>query len=118
MRKRKNGDVEILLMTSREKGKWPIASGWPSCRMKDAKAAAKEAREDGVSGKIRPEPVGGRKNGRENPLKVRVYVLKVKRQNKRWPERHERRRKWLSPKTAAKLFLPKLRLGDHQPEDG
>jgi hypothetical protein len=117
VRKRKNGDVEILLMTSRE-GKWPIASGWPSCRMKHAKAAAKEAREDGVSGKIRPEPVGGRQERAKNPLKVRVYVLKVKRQNKRWPERHERRRKWLSPKTAAKLFLPKLRLGDHQPEDG
>ena len=65
-----------------------------------------------------PSPSAGGKNGRENPLKVRVYVLKVKRQNKRWPERHERRRKWPSPKTAAKLFLPKLRLGDHQPEDG
>ena len=54
-------------MTSREKGKWPIARGWPSRRMKHAKAAAKEAREDGVSGKIRPEPVGGRQERAGEP---------------------------------------------------
>ena len=31
VRKLKDGDVEILLMTSREKGKWLISRGWP-CR--------------------------------------------------------------------------------------
>ena len=49
----------------------------------DAQATvAKETRDDGgVSGKIRPEALGKRrKNGRENPVKVRVYLLKVKRQ--------------------------------------
>jgi hypothetical protein len=58
--------------------------------MKGRKAAAKETGENGgVSGKIRPDAVGRRReNGRENPIKVRVYVLKVKRQNKVWPERH------------------------------
>ena len=30
VRKRKNGDVEILLMTSREKGKWLIARDGPA----------------------------------------------------------------------------------------
>ena len=45
---------------------------------------------------------GGARTGGRTPSKVGVYVLKVKRQNKRWPERHERRRKW--PSTRQSCF--------------
>jgi 8-oxo-dGTP pyrophosphatase MutT (NUDIX family) len=113
MRKAKNGHVELLLITSRKKGKWLIPRGWPCRGMKDRKAAAKEASEEaGVRGTIRGI-VGTyrrRKRGRDKPIKVQVYVLRVRDEKKRWPERKVRRRKWTTPKEAARTVSnPDLR---------
>ncbi|MGB7917572.1 MAG: NUDIX domain-containing protein, partial [Rhodomicrobium sp.] len=53
LRLAKNGAIEILLVTSRDTGRWIIPKGWTSKRIKDCKAAAREAREEaGVKGKI------------------------------------------------------------------
>jgi hypothetical protein len=41
---------------------------------------------------------------------VKVYPLKVSRESKRWPERRERKIRWLSAKEAAEAVRePKLR---------
>ena len=56
LRRSKKGALEILLVTSRTTGRWIIPKGWPSKRIKDHKAAAREARQEGgVKGKIKPK---------------------------------------------------------------
>ncbi len=50
---------EILLVTSRETGRWVIPKGWPMKGKSGSEAAAREAFEEaGVVGEIAPEPLG------------------------------------------------------------
>src|SRR3974390_952808 len=59
LRRTKSGALEVLLVTSRGTGRWIIPKGWPSKRLRDRKAAAREAREEaGVKGKILPKARG------------------------------------------------------------
>ena len=104
-----DGEINILLVSSRETGRWVIPKGWPSKKMSDAKAAAREARQEaGVTGKVWRKPVGFyryRKVLPENSriLDVAVYVLWVRKQRKSWPEQKERTRIWTTLEDAAKL---------------
>ena len=100
---------------SRDTGRWIIPKGWPSKRLKDCKAAAREARQEaGVKGKILREAIGSywyvkRELGGEDPIEVRVFLLKVSKRCKRWPERRERRRAWFEIEDAAnKVSDPEL----------
>jgi 8-oxo-dGTP pyrophosphatase MutT (NUDIX family) len=106
VRKKRNGRLEVLLITSRKKGKWLIPKGWPVRGLSDRKAAAKEAKEEaGVSGRIRSKPIGSyryAKRSGEKPIRVKVFILKVERQKKRWRECDERRRKWAIGNSAAR----------------
>ena len=53
------GEVEVLLITSRETRRWVIPKGWPIKGMKSAKSAAREAFEEaGVLGKVAKTPIG------------------------------------------------------------
>ena len=115
LRRGKNGAVEILLVTSRTTGRWIIPKGWPSKRIKDYKAAAREARQEaGVKGKIKPKAIGSYRYvkpelGEGAPIDVAVYLLSVRKQAKRWPEKHERRRAWFDVLDAArKIAEPEL----------
>jgi 8-oxo-dGTP pyrophosphatase MutT (NUDIX family) len=107
LRLAKNGSIEILLVTSRDTGRWIIPKGWTSRRIKDCKAAAREAREEaGVKGKIPREAIGTyryikRELGNGALIEVRVFLLKVSKRCKRWPEKHERRRAWFDIEDAA-----------------
>ena len=79
LRQAKDGTLEILLVTSRDTGRWIIPKGWPSKRLKDCKVAAREARQEaGVKGKIRREATGSywyvkRELDGEDPIEVRVF---------------------------------------------
>jgi 8-oxo-dGTP pyrophosphatase MutT (NUDIX family) len=54
-----DGEINVLLVSSRETRRWVIPKGWPSKKISDAKAAAREAREEaGVTGKVYRKPVG------------------------------------------------------------
>lgn len=115
LRRRKCGAVEILLVTSRTTGRWIIPKGWTSKRLKDAKAAAREARQEaGVKGKIKPKAIGSYRYvkpelGDGAPIDVAVYLLSVRKQAKRWPEQHQRRRAWFRVLDAArKITEPEL----------
>jgi 8-oxo-dGTP pyrophosphatase MutT (NUDIX family) len=57
---RKAGDgVEIMLITSRDTGRWVLPKGWPEGGESFYDAAAREAGEDaGLSGSISPQEVG------------------------------------------------------------
>jgi 8-oxo-dGTP pyrophosphatase MutT (NUDIX family) len=115
VRQLKNGVVEVLLVTSRETGRWIIPKGWTSKRLKDFEAAAREAmQEAGVEGRITTEAIGHyryvkREVGSDRPVEVTVYLLAVKKQRKRWPEKSERLRVWFpASEAAAKVDEPEL----------
>lgn len=108
VRKADNGQVEILLVTSRDTGRWVIPKGWPSKRMTDASAASREAKQEaGVTGKIAAAPIGTyryRKVEKDSSrlIEVAVYRLAVKKERKRWPEMVQRDRAWFDLETAAR----------------
>ena len=74
LRKAPSNTIEVLLISSRDTGRWIIPKGWPSKRMTDSAAAAREAKQEaGVVGKIAKKPFGNyryRKTEKEN---VRLF---------------------------------------------
>ncbi len=110
-RKTKTGDKEILLITSRDTGRWILPKGWPMKGKDDPDAARQEAWEEaGVSeGKVKPDPLGSykyrkRRDGAPDiACKTAVFPLKVIELTEDFPESDERERRWVSPKKAAKM---------------
>jgi 8-oxo-dGTP pyrophosphatase MutT (NUDIX family) len=99
---------EFMLVTSRETRRWIIPKGWPKRGKSPHRSAAREAFEEaGVLGAVGRRAIGSfsyekrLKSGRSVQCEVRVFPLKVKRQRKEWPEKRERRVKWLSASKAA-----------------
>ena len=105
----KGKDKEVLLITSRGTGRWIIPKGWPMHGKSDAEAATQEAWEEaGVRAtKTSPMPIGSyryAKNGPGGivtPMEAQVYMVKVDKLAKKFPEATERKRKWFRPKEAA-----------------
>jgi hypothetical protein len=104
-----NGEVEVLVMTSRETQRVVIPKGWPMKNRKSWTAAKIEARQEaGVIGDIGRKPIGQyrywkRLEGFFALVKVAVYPLPVRRQLAEWRERHERSQAWLPAEDAALL---------------
>lgn len=119
-RLRGGGGLEVLLVTSRETGRWVIPKGWPIRNLSPEASAAREAWEEaGVKGQPGPHCLGiysyekgvGKPTGPRvyHPCVVAVYPLEVGHIAKSWPEAGERKRKWFSPKKAArKVAEPEL----------
>ena len=108
---------EILLITSRDTGRWVIPKGWPMEGKSLAEAAAQEAWEEaGVEGGSDLLPVGafayrkGLPGDRSVPCVVEVFALRVDRLASKFPEKGQRQRKWFAPEKAAKnVAEPELR---------
>ncbi len=105
-----DGEVQILLVTSRGTGRWIIPKGWPHDGKTPAQSAAEEAWEEaGVLGKAKDIPLGlysYRKqmgDADDLPCVAMVYPVKVKRLAKSFPEVGQRKRKWVSRKKAAQM---------------
>ncbi len=99
---------QILLITSRDTGRWVIPKGWPMNGKTPAQAAACEAHEEaGVEGQVFDHVLGiysYRKVMTKNTdvtCIVAVFPVKVKRLLTDFPEKDERRRKWFSLNKAA-----------------
>lgn len=112
----KNGKVEILMITTRRTGRWIIPKGWPMDGETPAGAAATEAYEEaGVEGKLSHDVLGFYSyskayDGERLPCVVAVFPLKVTKKHKNFPEKGQRRRKWVSRKKAARMvWEPELR---------
>lgn len=111
------GRVEVLLITSRDTGRWVIPKGWPVAGKSPAESAAQEAWEEaGVRGQEGQEALGlytyDKLRGTKEalPCAVSVYPLRVEELAARFPERKERRRRWFGADKAAKLVAePELR---------
>jgi 8-oxo-dGTP pyrophosphatase MutT (NUDIX family) len=104
------GEIEVLLITSRETRRWVIPKGWPIKGMSSAKSAAREAFEEaGVGGKVRKRPVGTYhydkrlKNGRLQHVRVAVFSLQVESEAEAYPELGQREKSWVTPAEAARL---------------
>ena len=122
----RDDDVEILLITTRKKGRWSLPKGWPIRRSTPQKTAKIEAYEEaGVRGRIANERIGCFTKRRRRKLQsvlceVEIFPLDVKRQQEDWPEKRERKRIWVDARKAAKLVKkPGLRraiknFGDRQ----
>lgn len=100
----------VLLISSRGTGRWIIPKGWPMEGRSLAGAAAREAWEEaGVIGRIQRSEIGrygyqkDQDEGFSIPVDVRVFQLAVRKLAEKFPERHERERKWFPPKEAAEL---------------
>ena len=108
-RRDKQGNIEIMLITTRQTRRFTLPKGWGMKGRSDRKTARIEAREEaGVEGRIADEAVGSyfywKRTGRcFLPVRVTVYPLKTRRMLSRWKERRERLRKWLRPDEAALL---------------
>jgi 8-oxo-dGTP pyrophosphatase MutT (NUDIX family) len=101
-------DVEILLITSRDSGRWVIPKGWPMAGKLPHQVAEREAWEEaGVKGKARKKSFGyytylkALDSGETVPSVVQVHLLEVARLDEHFPEREQRRLQWFAPHEAA-----------------
>lgn len=115
-RRTRRGELRVLLITSRDTGRWLIPKGWPMRRRTEAEAAAREAYEEaGVRGEVSLRSLGfffylkGLGNGRFAPCICRVFPLEVREMLRKYPEIGQRRIKWLPrDKAARRLMEPEL----------
>ena len=108
------GKLRVLLVTSRESRRWVIPKGWPMQGKAAWDAARIEAREEaGVTGQVAHEPIGRyhyRKRlpgGKRLECRVTVFPMLVRKELPHWKEMRERRRRWVSPRKAAKMVQEK-----------
>lgn len=110
------GDLRILLITSRDTGRWLVPKGWPMRNRTEAEAAAREAFEEaGVRGDVAQRSIGlyvydkWIAKGRPIRCTVRVFPLRVREMLRSYPEIGQRRLKWFPPdKAARKVAEPEL----------
>jgi 8-oxo-dGTP pyrophosphatase MutT (NUDIX family) len=102
---------EVLLITSRERGRWILPKGWPINGLDGAGTAAQEAWEEaGVKplkvnkkslGQFHYDKILG--NGASAPVEANVYSIEVDKLSDSYPEADERKRDWMAPNKAAEL---------------
>jgi 8-oxo-dGTP pyrophosphatase MutT (NUDIX family) len=99
-----DGTIEVLLVTSRDTGRWIIPKGNIGAGSTPAQAANQEAFEEaGVKGIIASSlPLGNYTcskrlpSGEYRTAMVEVYLMRVKEELKRFPEKRERKLAWVS----------------------
>lgn len=105
-----NAGVEVLLITSRDTGRWVIPKGWPMAGLTPEHSAAREAWEEaGVAGVVNPVSLGRYgylKDLAEDgavPCAVAVFGLRVETLADKFPEKSQRQRQWFPQTEAATL---------------
>lgn len=104
----KKGAVEVLLISSRDTGRWIIPKGWPMDGMRPAEAAAQEAWEEaGLRGRFYDDVLGLYSYSKwidedlSIPCIVVVFALEVSHEDTAFPEAGLRKTKWMSRKKAS-----------------
>jgi 8-oxo-dGTP pyrophosphatase MutT (NUDIX family) len=100
--------LEVMLITSRETGRWVIPKGWPAPELAPGLSAAQEAMEEsGLVGQVSEQPIGCYYYSKRLPdgsavyCTVEVFAFAVEKQMRTWPEKAERRTRWFTPQDAA-----------------
>ncbi|MCV6592140.1 MAG: NUDIX hydrolase [Silicimonas sp.] len=106
----KNGKLRVLMVTSRDRGRWVMPKGWTMDGKTPWQAAEIEALEEaGAVGFISDQPVGTYHydkrlgGGKIRRCEVTLYPLVVEKLKRRWKEERQRKRHWFAPGKAAKL---------------
>ncbi|WP_414579058.1 NUDIX hydrolase [Anabaena sp. CCY 9402-a] len=102
----KNGRVEILLITTRDRQRWVMPKGGIVNGMTPPASAAKEAWEEaGVIGQVDGNKLGTYKYRKRGKIYcVKMYLLPVDIVSSNYPEASTRYRRWLDAKQAMKLM--------------
>lgn len=107
-RVKKKGDVEVMLISSLDTGRWIIPKGWPMDGMRPAEAAAQEAWEEaGLRGRVHGSVLGLYSYSKwldeelSIPCVVLVFPMEVSQVDEVFPEAGQRKIKWMSRKKAA-----------------
>ncbi|WP_438754004.1 NUDIX hydrolase [Pararhizobium sp. O133] len=105
----KPGEIEVLVVTSRESGRWVIPKGWPMKNKALYEAAAIEAEQEaGVRGPVRKKAVGSYtylktlETGAVVPCIVDVFQIEARETADKFKEKGQRRSAWVSPDEAAR----------------
>jgi 8-oxo-dGTP pyrophosphatase MutT (NUDIX family) len=100
--------LQILLITSRDTGRWVTPKGNPMTGLTDPLSAAEEAFEEaGVRGPVGKISLGSfhydkRLSGKaRRSTEVALYPLEVQTEFDDWDEAHERTRRWFTAAEAA-----------------
>jgi len=106
----RGGLIEVMLITSRDTGRWVLPKGWPEGGEELHESAAREAAEEaGIAGTMSHIKAGSYFYGKVLPTgmrrrcEVRVFPMQVSEVVSDWPEKNERRREWFSAGRAAQL---------------
>ncbi|MAY60764.1 MAG: NUDIX hydrolase [Rhizobiales bacterium] len=101
LRERK-GRREVLLITSRDTGRWIVPKGWIEEDEDGAAAAEREAWEEaGVLGTTIGPALGSYDYLKIRPQRgdvlctVDIHLLRLEEERGRWPEYKQRKRKWV-----------------------
>lgn len=104
-----NDQLNVLVITSRDSGRWVIPKGWPMKKKSPHEAAAIEAREEaGVRGIVRKKPIGRYTylkwldDGDVAPCVVDVFQLEATQISQDFKERGQRSIAWVTPDEAAR----------------
>lgn len=102
----RGGRLSVLLVTSRDTGRWVIPKGYLEKKEKPYRCAQREALEEaGIIGKVRKRPLGYYTYMKDNetPLTVSIHLLRLRNEVSQFPERAQRLKIWVSPAEAALL---------------
>jgi 8-oxo-dGTP pyrophosphatase MutT (NUDIX family) len=108
VRRAPDGGIEVLLITSRDTGRWVVPRGNPIAGKSPPESAAQEAFEEaGVIGPVEPRAIGlysyqkRRRFGLAVPATVHLFRMKVAEEREDWPEKAQRERRWFAAEEAA-----------------
>ncbi len=95
--RRRDGDLEVLLITSRGGRRWVLPKGIVEPGMTPPVSAAKEAREEaGIEGAVSERSLGKyRQDKWGGTCRIEVFPMRVTSESENWPEAEIRRREWL-----------------------
>ena len=100
--------VEVLLVTSRDTGRWVVPKGHLMVGKAHHEAAAIEAEEEaGVRGIVSPVPLGRfdylkrTPGSADQPMRVELFAFQVRETLERWKEMGQRERRWFTTAEAA-----------------
>jgi 8-oxo-dGTP pyrophosphatase MutT (NUDIX family) len=109
-RRTEDGRIEVLLITSRRRGRWILPKGWVEEEESPTRAAEREAYEEaGVMGRASGAELGRyqyvKKRSKSTPhrFEVSVIPLEVLDEASKWPEKKVRKKRWLPAEEAASL---------------
>ena len=116
-RRKKTNEIEVLVITSRDTGRWVIPKGWHMAGKQPHAIAEREAYEEaGIKGKAGREPIGyysymkKMSGGHKVSTRVQVHALEVKTLAKDFPEKGTRRLDWVTcDEAATRVEEPELK---------